>query len=64
MIEKPDSKWLPLATASVLGQAPGPQLSRGGSGKHLVIFIHGSCIPVIRDASVRYRMIYSKMPVP
>ena len=23
MIEKLDSKWLPLATASVLGQAPG-----------------------------------------
>jgi hypothetical protein len=24
MIEKMDSKWLPLATASILGQAPGP----------------------------------------
>jgi hypothetical protein len=26
MIEKMNSKWLPLATASILGQAPGQKL--------------------------------------
>ena len=35
MIEKPDSKWVPLATASILGQAPGASSQAGK--RHLLV---------------------------